>query len=158
MIAIVMTVSIRARGGIRLPGPHRPLTPLRGSLLLARGKRAIELAIYQEVGQDPTWAPRDAIGPSFDAGGSFFVDEHIPADDEGVALPVVRSTNTMGQQALESGLEDNQGVFGGLDVSPPGRDTGGSSSRGAHNGIKVTDGGSKSFFGGDPAVMKEVGR
>lgn len=138
MISILIAVSIRDRRRIRLPSPHWPLTPLRRSLLLARGKWAIELAIYKEIRQDPAGAPGDAVRPSFDAGGSFFVDKHISTDDERVTLPVVRSAYTMGKQALQSRLEDNQSIFGGFDVSPPRGDTRGRSSGRAHNGIKVT--------------------
>ncbi len=96
-----------------------PLTPFRRSLLLAGRKRAVELAVDEEIGENATRTPGNAVRPSLDARGSFFVNKDIAADDEGIALSVVRTAEAVGQSATEAGFEDDQGVLGGLDVAPP---------------------------------------
>lgn len=77
------------------------------------------MAVDEEIGQNATGTPGDAIGPSLDARGSLFVHEDVAAHDELIALSVVRTAETVCQSATEASLEDDQRVFGGLDVAPP---------------------------------------
>ena len=109
--------------GVRVARLDCPLTPFSRSLFFSRRKRAVELAVDEEVGEDAARAPGDTIGPSFDARGSLFVHEDIAAHDELIAFPVVRTTKTVSKSAAETSLENDQRVLGRFDVAPPCRHT-----------------------------------
>lgn len=112
----------RARG-VGLAWLDRSLATLRGSLLFPRGEGAVELAIYQKICQNSTWAPWYSVGPSLDARRGLFVHEHIPTDDELISFTVVRSTETVGKRAGKTCLENEEGIFCCLNVTAPCRCT-----------------------------------
>ena len=82
------------------------------------------MAVDEEIGEDATGTPGDAIGPPLNARGGLFVDKDVTAHDELIALSVVRTTETMSEVAVEARLENNQRVLGGLDMAPPRGHTG----------------------------------
>ena len=118
------STGVRLGCWIRLTGSGRSGISLGGPLLLTWGKGTVELTIDEEVGQDATGGPGNAVGPAFDARRGLLVDENIAADDECVALPIMGPARAMLQDALKAGLEDEQGILGSFDVTVPSRDTG----------------------------------
>lgn len=106
---------------IGLPGPtcrHGPSSGLlHGAFLLPGGKGLVQLAVDEEVAQDATGAPSNAVGPSFDPRGVLLVDEDAPTAHEMSPLPVVRATRHMVQDAGQTGLEEQQSILGGCDVA-----------------------------------------
>lgn len=109
----------RATAGIRLPWSRRPLSSFGGSLLFARRERSIELTVDEEIGEYPTRTPWYAIGPTLDAGGSFFINEYIPAHDQLVSLPIMRTAETMSEGTVETSFEDKQSILRGLNMPSP---------------------------------------
>lgn len=95
------------------------MAPLRGSLLFPRREGAVELTVYEEVGQYPAWTPGYPVCPSLDAGCGLFVDENVPTDNELVSFTIVRPAEAVGQRAGEAGFEDDQSIFGCLNMTPP---------------------------------------
>ena len=89
------------------------------SFLLAWGKGAVELSVYEEIGQDSARAPWDSVGPPLDPRSRFFVHKDISAHDKLAPLPVMRSTEAVGQCTSEACLEDDQRVLGCFNVPSP---------------------------------------
>ena len=106
---------------VRFTGFRRPFAPLRRPLLLTRRERLEQLAVDEEVPEDPTRAPRHPVRPSLDAGGVLFVDEDATAPDELAPFPVMRSSRDVVQDAGQAGLEQQQGVVGRSDMAVEGR-------------------------------------
>ena len=90
---------------------------LHGTLLLTGRKRFLELAIDEEVTEDATGTPGDAVCPSLDARRIFFVDEHASTADQVTAFPIVWSTSNGRQHSGQTGFEEDQGIVRGCDVS-----------------------------------------
>lgn len=100
-----------------------PLASFCRPLLFAWGEGAIQLAVDEKVGQDPTGTPWYAVCPAFDARRCFFVDKNVAADDELSSLSVMRSAEAVRQSPLKASFEYEQGVLGGFDMTPPCRHT-----------------------------------
>jgi hypothetical protein len=77
---------------------------LDGTLLLAGREWLVEFAVDQEVAQDATGTPGDAVGPSFDAAGVFFINEDVAALDQLAALAIVGTSWDVVKLAAEAGL------------------------------------------------------
>lgn len=90
----------------------RALLLLQRPLLFARRKGLLELSIDEKVSEDAARAPRDAIGPAFDAGSVLFIDEDAAAADKVLALPVVRSARHMIEQTGQRAFKKHQGIEG----------------------------------------------
>lgn len=98
--------------------------PLGRSFLLAGREGTVELPIDQEIGEDAGRGPRNAISPALDARGLLFIDEHVSAHNQLVALAVMGPAGAVLKLAVEASLEDEEGVLGRLDVATPCGSTG----------------------------------
>jgi hypothetical protein len=89
--------------------------PLDSALLLAGRKGLVQLAVNQEVAQDATWTPRNAIGPALDTAGVFFVDEDIATFDKVATVFVSRTLWNGVKLATQANLEQDEAVHTGFD-------------------------------------------
>ena len=95
------------------------MAPLRCSFLLAGWEWTVELSIDEKVGEDAAGAPRYPVRPSFDARSGFFVDENVAADNELIALAIMRASEAVREGAIKTSLKNNERVLGGFDVTFP---------------------------------------
>lgn len=116
---IIVGFAGRLGRGIWLAGLEVSLAPFGRSLLLAGGKGAVELSVYEEIRQDPTRAPWYPICPSLDPGSGFLVHKDVSTYDQLAPFTVMRSSEAVGQGTGEACLEDDQCVLSGLDMPSP---------------------------------------
>jgi hypothetical protein len=77
---------------------------------------AIKLTIDEEVVEDAGRGPDPAVRPATDAGAALVKDKDGTRVD-GAAFTVVQPAGDHGEDALAAGLEDEEGIEGGLDVT-----------------------------------------
>lgn len=111
--------AIMARIGLARPagGSRSTVGLLHGALLLTRREGLLEFSVDEEVAENSTGTPGHAVGPSLDARRVLLVDEDASTADEMTALPVMRATRDMVQDAGQTGFEENQGICGGRNIS-----------------------------------------
>ena len=115
--------TVRSRAWIGLTRLQWSLAPLCRALLLAWREGAVELPVDEEVREDSTGTPWDTVRPPLDARGRFLVDEDVAANNELIPLAVVWATKAVRELTIETGLENNQRVFSGLNMTLPRRNT-----------------------------------
>lgn len=98
-----------------MAGP--PTALFHGALLLAWRKWLVEFAIHEEIAQDPTGTPGDAVRPSFDSRGILFINEDAAAAHQMAPFPVMGPTWNMMQYSGQTCFEENQGIVGGSHVA-----------------------------------------
>ena len=79
----------------------------------------LSLAIEEEVAQDATGAPEEAVGPALDA-ALVLVEDEDGAGGDHLALAVDEAACDAGDEAAAGGLEDEEGVEGGAYPAGPG--------------------------------------
>lgn len=91
-----------------------------GPFLLARSKRLFQLSVDKKVAENSRRRPRDSVGPSLDASALLGEDENSSGLDDAGSLSVVRSSRHWHEQAVDGGLEQQQGVVDGAHVAVEG--------------------------------------
>lgn len=82
-----------------------PAAFLDSTFLLTGRERFVEFAIDQEIAQDATGAPGDAVSPPLDTRGVLLVDEDATAADKLGPLSVVGAAGDVVEDTGKAGLE-----------------------------------------------------
>jgi len=128
---------------------------LDGTLLLAGRERLVQLAVDEEVAENATGTPRDAISPSLDAAGIFLVYEDVAAFDQLAALAIMGTSWDVVKLAAEAGLEEDETIHAVLDESmESGHER--PCSAGAHDVDEVRFGGERRFGRGEGGKIKSI--
>ena len=78
------------------------------------------LAIEEEVSEYPAWAPKETVRPALDAALVLVKDEDGAGGDH-LAFRVDEAAGDAWDHAATCGLEDEEGIAGGLYPARPGR-------------------------------------
>lgn len=119
MVAALVEVVVVARFG-PVDATIAVLLPLESSFLLSGGEWLFQLAIDEEVAENAAGTPGDAVGPSLDARSMLFVDEDVSGGNEILAFAVMGASRHVSEAALQTRLEEGEGIHGGGYMAPKG--------------------------------------